>query len=636
MRSKTVEGIVDMAVGGFAFVISEQTKEDIYINPKNLGRALDGDKVKVSLHKSGRRRRRQEGKIIELIERAQTVFLGIVHISKNFAFVVPDKKNMPVDIGISLDKLNGAKQGDKVVAEIIDWTPDLPNPLGEITNLLGKPGDNDVEMKSILLEHGFKLAFPKKVLKQTEQISESISQEEIKKRKDFRQVPTFTIDPEDAKDFDDALSIRQLSNGNWEVGIHIADVSHYVQPQSPLDKEAYKRSTSVYLVDRVLSMLPEKLSNGVCSLRPNEEKLCFAAVFELNQEAIVLNQWFGKTIILSDKRFTYEQAQQVIETKKGDFADELKILNQLAYKLREEKFKNGAIAFETTEVKFKVKENGVPIEIYIKERKDAHLLIEDFMLLANKKVAEFVSKNKSFGQNVPFVYRVHDSPDIDKLTDFALFATQFGYQLNISTPKHIARSLNQLMKDVVGKPEQNVLEQLAIRSMAKALYTTQNIGHYGLGFKHYTHFTSPIRRYPDIMVHRILAQSLANHPDTIVGLEEKCRHTSEMEKRAMEAERDSIKYKQVEFMQSRVGEVFDAIISGVVERGLFVEIIENKCEGFVPADTLQDDDYQFKQKDHSFVGMWKDKKLQLGGQIKIKVIKADLLKRRLDFEIVNG
>jgi ribonuclease R len=540
------------------------------------------------------------------------------------------------DIFIPMEALNGAKNGIKAVAEITDWPAQAKNPVGRIKHILGVQGENDTEMNAILAEYGFPLAFPSEVEHEAESIPSDITKEEIAKRRDCRDVTTFTIDPFDAKDFDDALSFRILENGNYEVGVHIADVSHYIIPDSALDKEAYERGTSVYLVDRVIPMLPERLSNGLCSLRPNEDKLCFAAIFELDANANIINQWFGKTVIHSNRRFTYEEVQQVIETKEGDFRDEILKLNELAYILRDRKFKAGAISFETTEVKFILDGDGKPTGVYVKERKDAHKLIEDFMLLANRKVAEHVSKMGKGKHKYTFVYRTHDSPKPDALNSFAQFASRFGYKINTKSDKEIARSLNFLMEDVEGKKEQNVLTHLAIRSMAKAIYTTKASSHYGLAFDHYTHFTSPIRRYPDVMVHRLLEHYLhGGQSANAEHYEKMCQHASQMEKRAADAERASVKYKQAEFLQDQIGHVYSGVISGVTEWGMYVEIIENKCEGMIRLRDISDDFYTLDEKNYQIIGQRKKKAYRLGDEVKIRVKNVDLAKKQIDFSLVQ-
>ncbi|MEP6613355.1 MAG: ribonuclease R [Mucilaginibacter sp.] len=631
-----IEGKVDLTTDGSAFIITDDEFEsDIFVAPRKLRTALNGDRVKVYVYAKSRGKNK-EGEVIEILQRAKMEFTGIVKLSERYAFFIPDDRKMMHDIFIPMSELNGAKNGIKAVAEITDWPVDAKNPIGRIKHILGTQGENDTEMNAILAEYGFPLAFPAEVEHDSEEISDVITQEEIAKRRDFRDVTTFTIDPFDAKDFDDALSYRVLENGNYEVGVHIADVSHYIMPDSALDKEALDRATSVYLVDRVIPMLPERLSNGLCSLRPKEDKLCFAAVFEMDEDANVINQWFGKTVIHSDRRFTYEEVQEVIENKTGDFDQEILKLNALAYKLRERKFKNGAISFETTEVKFKLDETGKPTGVYVKERKDAHKLIEDFMLLANRKVAEHVSKMGKGKHKYTFVYRVHDTPKPDALANFAQFAAKFGYRINTKSDKETAKSLNYLMEDVEGKKEQNVLTQLAIRSMAKAIYTTKSSSHYGLAFDHYTHFTSPIRRYPDVMVHRLLFHYLNGGQSANEEHYEKlCQHSSQMEKKAADAERASVKYKQAEYLRDQVGNIFSGVISGVTEWGMYVEIIENKCEGMIRLRDISDDFYTLDEKNYAIIGQRKKKVYQLGDEVKIRVKNVDLTKKQIDFSLVQ-
>jgi ribonuclease R len=631
-----IEGVVDLTNDGSAFIVTDDEFEsDIFVAPRKLRTALNGDRVKVYVY-AKTKGTRKEGEVIEILHRNKMEFTGIVKLSERFAFFIPDDRKMMHDIFIPITELNGAKNGIKAVAEITDWPPQAKNPVGRIKHILGVQGENDTEMNAILAEYGFPLSFPKEVEHESEQISDIISAEEIGRRRDFRDTLTFTIDPFDAKDFDDALSFKKLENGHYEMGVHIADVSHYIIPDSALDKEAYDRGTSVYLVDRVIPMLPERLSNGLCSLRPKEDKLTFSAVFEMDDDANILTEWYGKTIIHSDRRFTYEEVQDVIETKTGDYADEILKLNALAYKLRERKFKNGAISFETTEVKFKLDETGKPIGVYVKERKDAHKLIEDFMLLANRKVAEYVSKKGKGKQKYTFVYRVHDSPKPESLASFASFAARFGYKINTKSDKEIAKSLNFLMEDVEGKKEQNVLTHLAIRSMAKAIYTTKSSSHYGLAFDHYTHFTSPIRRYPDVMVHRLLFHYLNGGQSANAEHYEKlCQYSSQMEKKAADAERSSIKYKQAEFLQDQVGSTYTGIISGVTEWGMYVEIIENKCEGMIRLRDIADDFYTLDEKNYAIIGQKKKKVYQLGDEVQIRVKNVDLTKKQIDFTLIQ-
>ncbi|MDB5144654.1 MAG: Ribonuclease [Mucilaginibacter sp.] len=631
-----IEGKVDLTNDGSAFIVTDDEAEtDIFVAPRKLRNALNGDRVKVYVYAKSKGSRK-EGEVIEILQRNKMEFTGIVKLSERFAFFIPDDRKMMHDIFIPINELNGAKNGIKAVAEITDWPPQAKNPVGRIKYVLGVQGENDTEMNAILAEYGFPLSFPKEVEHESEEIPDTITPDEIARRRDFRDILTFTIDPFDAKDFDDAISFKYLSNGNYEVGVHIADVSHYIKPDSALDKEGLERGTSVYLVDRVIPMLPERLSNGLCSLRPNEDKLCFSAVFELDDEAHIKDEWFGKTVIHSDRRFTYEEVQEVIEKRSDEYEKEILKLNELAYILRDRKFKNGAISFETTEVKFKLDEHGKPTGVYVKERKDAHKLIEDFMLLANRKVAEFVSKKGKGKHKYTFVYRTHDSPKPDSLASFAHFAARFGYRINTKSDKETAKSLNFLMEDVEGKKEQNVLTQLAIRSMAKAIYTTKTSSHYGLAFDYYTHFTSPIRRYPDVMVHRLLFHYLNGGQSANAEHYEKlCQHCSQMEKKAADAERSSVKYKQAEYLKDQIGTVYTGIISGVTEWGMYVEIIENKCEGMIRLRDISDDFYTLDEKNYAIIGQRKKKVYRLGDEVEIKVKNVDLTKKQIDFSLVQ-
>ncbi len=630
-----VVGTVDMTARGSAYIVSEDVEEDIFISQHNLNKAMHGDTVKVYLF-ARKKRSQPEGEVVEIVKRKKTTFVGIVEISKNFAFLVPINRQMPYDIFIPLNGLNGAKHGEKAIAQITEWPKKSKNPVGQITAILGMPGDNETEMHSILAEYDLPYHFPEKVTRAAEELPVEITKEEIALRRDFRNITTFTIDPHDAKDFDDALSLRILENGNYEIGVHIADVTHYVQKDSIIEKEAFDRATSVYLVDRVVPMLPERLSNGVCSLRPNEEKLTFSAVFEMNENAEVLNTWIGKTIIESNRRFTYEEAQEIIETGNGDYADMVLTLDKLAKQLRAQRFKKGAIDFERFEVKFDIDETGKPLRVYFKESKDANKLIEEFMLLANKKVAETIGIPPKGKKAKTFIYRTHDQPNPDKLNTFNQFIRKFGYGLKVGNPDALSSSMNHLLSDVKGKPIQNMIETLAIRSMAKAEYSTVNIGHYGLHFAHYSHFTSPIRRYPDMMVHRLLERYFSGGKSVNTDkYETYCQHCSEMEQRAAQAERASIKYKQVEFMQNHLGQEFEGTISGVTEWGFYVEIDENKCEGMVSIRELTDDIYVFDEDNYCISGRHYGKKYQLGDKINIKVAKANLVAKQLDFSLVE-
>jgi len=633
--SGEIVGQVDYVNPKYAFIVTDQYEQDIYVKTDDLKNALDDDIVKVNVL-SVRKDGRPIGYVTELVRRHRLEFVGRVQMSAKYAFVIPDFKKMHNDIFIRPEDVNRAKNNDKVIVRIKAWKEGDKNPIGEIIKILGPAGEHEAEIHSIMAEFGLPFDFPEQVIKQADKITSTISQAEIKKRRDFRQVTTFTIDPEDAKDFDDAISLTILENGNYEVGVHIADVTNYVKAESGLDLEAYNRATSVYLVDRTIPMLPERLSNELCSLRPKEDKLTFSAVFELDQHAHIRKEWFGKTIIHSDRRFSYEEAQERIETLKGDFARELTILNELALKLRLDRFMKGSINFETTEVKFRLDQEGKPLEILAKERKDAHKMIEDFMLLANKRVAEFVNSKSKKEQIKTFVYRVHDNPDEEKLETFTNFAKRFGHQLNIRRDG-ISKALNLLMEEIAGKPEQNVLENLAIRSMAKAKYTTEVKGHFGLAFNHYTHFTSPIRRYPDMMVHRLLDHYMGNGaPASKEDFEKKCVHSSEREKIATDAERASIRYKQVEYMADKIGQTFDGLISGVTDWGIYAEIIETKVEGMIRISEIGDDYYEFDEKNMRVVGRYNKRMYTLGDKVKVKVVKADIDRRIIDLTLAGN
>lgn len=636
-QSHFVEGRIDVTSSGSAYVMNEEFEDDIFIDRNNTLNALNGDLVKVNLF-ARRPGKRPEGEVVEVLERSRHEFAGTVQVSGKFAFLAADNVRNGVDIFIPLSALNGANNGDKAVAKITEWLPDAKNPQGEIVRVLGRPGENNAEMDAILIEYGFPLEFPPEVEKEAEEIPYRIPRKEISKRRDFREIPTFTIDPVDAKDFDDALSVQTLPSGNLEVGIHIADVSFYVTPGSALEEEAFDRATSVYLVDRVIPMLPEKLSNLVCSLRPGEDKLCYSAVFEIDADANVLDEWFGRTIIHSKRRFTYEEAQAVIETGEGDMKELILPMHQLAMKLRSKRFANGAITFDRVEVKFRLDEAAHPVDVYLKENKDSNKLIEEFMLLANRRVAEFVGKKmaEKEGKEFPFVYRIHDTPVTDKLENFALFAARFGYKMNTRSEKDIAHSLNKLMKDIKGKREENVLEQLAIRTMSKAIYTTDNIGHYGLAFDYYTHFTSPIRRYPDVIVHRLLDHYLkGGKPVDADEVEDACKHSTDMEIKASEAERASVKFKQVQYMLDRKDETFTGMISGVTEWGIYVEIAESKCEGLIRIRDLSDDFYELNEELYCLVGHRTKKTYSLGDTLQVRLKSADLMKKQIDFVLAE-
>ncbi|MEI2737443.1 MAG: ribonuclease R [Chitinophagaceae bacterium] len=632
---RVLKGTLDITRSGMGFVTIEGMDIDILIRPSDFNTAMHGDTVSVSVKEVRSSGKRMQGVVREVLKRKRTEFIGSLQMSKGFAFFVSEMDKPMPDIYIPLSNINGAKDNDRVVVKLLQWENDGKRPVGEVITVLDAENSNDAAMKEILLEAGFPLEFPDEALEVAARIPDIISNDEIKKRNDVRNVFTITIDPVDAKDFDDAISFRKLKNGNYEIGVHIADVSHYVEPETALDKEAYHRATSVYLPDRVNPMLPEHISNVLCSLRPHEDKLTFSAIFQITPKGDVKQYWLGKTVIHSDHRFTYEEVQAIIEEKAGLYAEEILILNDLAQKFRKKRFNNGAINFSSQEVRFKLDEKGNPIGIMIKESKEAHQLIEEFMLLANRTVAENISKIKVNGKPLPFPYRTHDDPDEEKLVPFAAFAKKFGHKFDTSSPDAIASSFNQLLKDVHGKPEQHVLEQLGIRTMAKAKYTIENVGHYGLGFEHYCHFTSPIRRYPDVQVHRILEDVLINKINPDKKLEEKCKHTSERERAAMEAERASNKYKQVQYMKNFLGDEFEGVISGVASFGFWVETVEHKCEGLVSVNSLLEyDEFRHVETDYCLVGQRSGKKFRMGDKVMIKVVAANLIKRQLDYEWV--
>ena len=631
-----VVGTLDIRRRSQTYVIPDDPEaQEIFVAPNNIGHALHGDTVKIQLFPA-RKMKQPEGRVVEVVKRAKTQFVGLVEIQRRFAFLIPDLKTMNVDIFIPLENLGGARNGQKALVEMVEWPDNLNNPVGKVLQVLGNPGENDVEMQSILAEFDFPLSFPAEVEKAAEKIPAKITDEEIARRRDFRDDITFTIDPADAKDFDDAISFRRLDNGRYRIGVHIADVSHYVKPGTPIDNEAYSRATSVYLVDRTIPMLPEKLCNNLCSLRPNEDKLCFSAVFEMDDEARVHNQWFGKTVINSNRRFSYEEAQQIIETGEGDLKDEILKLNELAQIMKEARHKTGAINFESVEVKFKLDENAKPIGVYIKEQKEANFLIEEFMLLANKSVAEFVGKPHGKGKAKTFVYRVHDEPNPEKLNTFVQFVRKLGYKMNVANRQSLAKSFNNLFDATEGKGEQNMIDAIAIRTMAKAYYSTENIGHYGLAFPYYTHFTSPIRRYPDLMVHRLLEHYLngGKSADQTV-YEERCKHASLMERKAVEAERTSVKYKQAEFLSDKIGQEFPALISGVSKWGIYAEIEGNKCEGMISLGDLNDDFYYLDEDNYQVIGRRYGKTYKLGSPVTIRVKRVDMQRKQLDFTLVN-
>lgn len=635
-RSNVMTGVFVRRSNGKNSVITDNDGESIFVAERNSMHALNGDKVKVIIA-AHRRGAEPEAEVVEIIEKADQVFIGTLQVEKSFGYLLTDSKYLATDIFIPKAKLKGGVTGDKAIARITNWPEEMKNPQGEIIDILGKAGENNAEIHAILAEYGLPYRYPEAVEKAAAKIDAGITPEVIASRLDMRDVTTFTIDPKDAKDFDDALSFRRLDNGNYEVGVHIADVTHYVTPDTIIDREAQKRATSVYLVDRVVPMLPEHLSNGICSLRPDEEKLTFSCIFEMDKNAKVINRHIARTVTKSNRRFTYEEAQEIIETGKGDYAEEIIMLDNMAKILRRQRYENGAVEFDRHEVRFDIDETGHPIGVYFKVSKDANKLIEEFMLLANRTVAQTIGNPADHKKAKTFVYRVHDQPDPGKLSDLAALSRTFGYKVkNQGSPKDVNRSINRMLCDVKGKGEENLLSTLAIRSMAKAVYTTANIGHYGLGFDYYTHFTSPIRRYPDMMVHRLLDRYLnGGRSVNLNKLEDLCKHSSDMEQLAANAERSSIKYKQVEYLGDHLGEIYDGVISGVTEWGLYVELDDNKCEGLVPVRDLADDYYDFDERNYCLVGRRSNTRYRLGDKIRVQIARANLERKQLDFALAD-
>jgi ribonuclease R len=631
------KGRLEITRSGMGFVVVDGLERDIIIKPHDFNRAFHGDLVRAEVFKGDERTGRLQGKIVQVIERKQKQFIGVVEVNKDFAFFIPQGEKPIPDFFIPLKSLHGAKDGDRVIAQIVSWESDDKRPQGEIIETITPEKESDLAMKELLIQQGFSVQFSDDVLEETARIPDWITDKELQLRRDMREVLTFTIDPEDAKDFDDALSFEKTGDGGLEIGVHIADVSHYIEEGSALDEAALERATSVYLPDRVVPMLPERISNELCSLRPHEDKLTYSCVFKIDAKGKIIDKWIGRTVIHSNHRFTYEEVQQIIETGSGLYDQEILKLNEMAQNMRKLRMKQGAINFSSQEVRFRLDTAGMPIGIIVKESKESHQLIEEFMLLANRGVAERVAAEKMEGKPIPFPYRIHDQPDEDKLIPFIEFAKKFGYQFNIKTPQEIAKSFNDMLLKVKGLPEQRVLEQLGIRTMAKAIYTSQNIGHYGLGFEHYCHFTSPIRRYPDILVHRVLTGLLQHKIVPDKKMEQKCQHSSERERAAMETERAANKYKQVEYMTQFLGDEFDAVISGVSSFGFWAETVEHKCEGLVSIASLHDyDDFMYVDSDYALVGKRSGWAFRIGDMVRIKLVAANLTKRQLDYDWVVG
>ena len=633
-KNHGVEGRIELTNRGAGFVITDDEEADIYIAPQNIGQALGGDRVRV--HITGRGKTRLEGVVVEVLERERSQFVGTIEMHEKFAFLIPDNLKAGTDIYISKEKLNGAKQGDKVLVKITVWPKTSGNPYGEVIAVLGKPGTNDVEMISILCNQGIDYIFPQDVLEEAETVGIDLDSKELENRRDFRQVLTFTIDPVDAKDFDDALSLKRLENGRLEIGVHIADVSHYVRPGTAMDREALKRSNSVYLVDRVIPMLPEQLSNMACSLRPNEDKYSFSAVFEMDEQGVVHKEWFGKTVIHSDRRFTYEEAQEIIEGNEGEYKEEILLLDRIAKILRKNRLKKGALNIESEEMRFKLDEKGHPVGVVIKTSKDAHKLIEEFMLLANRHVATFIADPKTHKDPIPFVFRIHDKPDMEKIAMFNVFIEKFGHKLDFSHPDQISKSMNKLLENIRNENEYSLVQTMAIRSMAKAVYDTENIGHYGLAFHYYTHFTSPIRRYADLVVHRILQEELTTKKHRYgKELDDICKRISRMERKAVEAERESNKYFQTLYVQDHIGEVFEGTVSGLAEFGMFVRMDINHCEGMVAMTDIPGDRFYFEPEKYRIIGAKTKREYHFGDKVKVRIYEVHPRKRQIDLEIAE-